>query len=49
MVKSEGSIKAFYSKTLHVTCLAHGLHLIAEEVRKCFPNVNKLISNVKKF
>jgi len=47
MVKAAGAIKAFYSKTLHVTCLAHGLHL-AEEVRKCFPNVDKLISNVKK-
>jgi len=46
MVKAPGAIKAFYSKTLHVTCLAHGLHLTAEEVRKCFPNVDKLISNV---
>jgi len=48
MVKAAGAIKAFYSKILHVTCLAHGLHLTAEEVRKCFPNVDKLISNVKK-
>jgi hypothetical protein len=48
MVKAAGAIKAFYSKILHITCLAHGLHLTAEEVRKCFPNVDKLISNVKK-
>lgn len=48
MVKAAGVIKTFYSKILHVTCLAHGLHLIAEEVRKCFPNVDKLISNIKK-
>lgn len=48
MVKAAGAIKAFYSKTLHVTCLAHGLHLTAEEVRKCFSNLDNLISNVKK-
>lgn len=48
MVKAAGAIMAFYSKTLYVTCLAHGLHLTAEKVRKCFPNVDKLISNVNK-
>lgn len=33
----------------HVTCLAHGLHRVAEEVRKCFLKVDQLISNVKNF
>ncbi|KAL4113091.1 hypothetical protein QTP88_016779 [Uroleucon formosanum] len=48
MVKSASVIKVFYSKMVHVTCLAHGLHRVAEEVRNMFPKVDKLISNVKK-
>jgi hypothetical protein len=49
MVKAGKGIKIMYSKMEHVTCLAHGLHRVAEEVRKCFPKVDQLISNVKKF
>lgn len=37
-----------YPNLLHVTCLAHGLNRIAEAVREKFPNVDKLISTVKK-
>ncbi|KAL4142184.1 hypothetical protein QTP88_004693 [Uroleucon formosanum] len=48
MVKSASVIKVFYSKMVHITCLAHGLHRVAEEVRNMFPKVDKLISNVKK-
>jgi len=48
MVKAGKGIKIMYSKMEHVTCLAHGLHRVAEEVRKCFPKVDQLISNVKK-
>jgi hypothetical protein len=33
---------------VHITCLAHGLHRVAEEIRNMFPKVDKLISNVKK-
>jgi len=33
MVKAGGSIKAFSDEVFHVTCLAHGLHLVAEELR----------------
>lgn len=33
---------------IHLTCLAHGLHRIAEEVRSLFPDVDILISNIKK-
>jgi len=32
----------------HVTCLAHDLHRVAEEVRRHFPKVDALISNAKK-
>ena len=33
---------------VYLTCLCHGLHRIAEEVRINFPHVDTLISNVKK-
>jgi len=32
----------------HVTCLAHSLHRVAEEIRKQFPEIDAFISNVKK-
>lgn len=47
MVKAAKSISAFYSKMIHVTCIAHGLHGIAEEIRNNFPEINALTSNVK--
>ncbi|GJQ85809.1 hypothetical protein Trydic_g20365 [Trypoxylus dichotomus] len=37
-----------YSSMMHITCLAHALHLVSEEVRKCYPNADKLISSVMK-
>ncbi|KRY05109.1 hypothetical protein T12_6281, partial [Trichinella patagoniensis] len=33
---------------LHLTCLVHGLHRIAEHIRCLFPDVDRLIFNVKK-
>jgi len=37
-----------YPKMIHVTCLAHALHRVAEEVRGSYPEVDKLIANGKK-
>ncbi|KRY27042.1 hypothetical protein T01_642 [Trichinella spiralis] len=37
-----------FPNMLHLTCLAHGLHRIAEHVRCLYPDVDRLISNVKK-
>lgn len=48
MVKAGQSLQVFYPKLLHITCLAHGFHRLAEEIRKDFGNVNKLISSTKK-
>lgn len=48
MVKAGKCIQVFYSKMLHVTCVAHALHRVAEEIRKYFPKVDQLISNGKK-
>src|SRR5258705_300655 len=33
---------------IHVTCLAHGLNKVAESIRIQHPQINGLISNVKK-
>ncbi|KAE9538630.1 hypothetical protein AGLY_005729 [Aphis glycines] len=48
MVKAAKSIQAFYSKMVHITCLAHGLHRVCEKIRAEFPKVDKLILNMKK-
>ncbi|KAL4120274.1 hypothetical protein QTP88_012996 [Uroleucon formosanum] len=48
MVKSGEMLKALYSKMIHVTCAAHGLHRVAEEIRGQFKSVDKLIASVKK-
>lgn len=48
MVKVAKSIQAFYSKMVHLTCLAHGLNRLCEKIRVEFPKVDELISNMKK-
>lgn len=48
MKKAADALKVLFPKMLHVTCVDHGLHRVAEEVRKQFPDVDSLISNVKK-
>jgi len=48
MIKAANSLKALYSKMVHVTCLAHAHHRVAETIRGKFNNVDGLVSNVKK-
>jgi hypothetical protein len=48
MVKSGKAIQALYSKMVHVTCIVHGFHRVAEEVCSNFNTVDELISSVKK-
>lgn len=48
MIKAASSLKALYSKMVHVTCLAHAHHRVAETIRGKFNNVDGLVSNVKK-
>lgn len=47
IIKAGTILKVFYSKMVHVTCLAHAMHKIAEEISSKFPEVDKLISRVK--
>ena len=44
MLKAAKALQVFYSNLIHVTCLAHGLHRIAEKIRELFPAVNDLIT-----
>ncbi|KAF0764255.1 DUF659 domain-containing protein [Aphis craccivora] len=48
MVKTGQSLAVFYPNLIHVTCVAHMFNRIAERVRDMYPDVNKLISNIKK-
>ena len=48
MLKMAKDVAALLSNCLHVTCLAHGIHRLAESLRSLHPSVGKLVSNVKK-
>lgn len=48
MIKAAKGLQVLYPKMLHVTCMAHALHRVAEEVRASSKAVDKLISDVKK-
>jgi hypothetical protein len=43
MVKAGKAIKLFYSKIIHITCLAHAFHRVAETVRIGYPNLTNLL------
>ena len=47
MIKSMAGLQVLYPKMIHVTCLAHGLHRIADMVRSNNPEVNRLIYTCK--
>ena len=48
MLKAVRGLAVLFPKMRHLTCLAHGLHRVAETVRASFPEVDKLVSSVKK-
>ena len=48
IVKAGKTVQAFYQKMVHITCLAHGLHRVAKEVRENFTQVDFLVSETKK-
>ncbi len=48
MIRAGKNLKSLFTSLIHVTCVAHGIHRIAEKVREIFPNVNKLISCSRK-
>lgn len=47
-MKVAGKLLQLKYSALHLTCLAHGLHRVAEKIRECYPKVDLFISNIKK-
>lgn len=48
MIKAATGLKVLFPKMIHVTCVAHAMHRVAETIRAFYPEVDRLISNVKK-
>lgn len=47
MLKAMSGLQVLFPKMLHVTCLAHGLHRVAETIRSMYPLVDNLVSTGK--
>ena len=47
MIKAARAIHVFYPKITHLTCVIHGLHRVCEQIRGLYPNVDRLIANIK--
>lgn len=48
MLKAGRLLKNIFPKLKHVTCLAHALHRVAEDIRSQYSDVDALIANLKK-
>ena len=48
MIKATQAIKIFYPKITRITYLVHGIHRVCEKIRSMYPNVDRIISNIKK-
>ena len=48
MTKATQNLKPFYSNLVHVTCVAHGIHRIAEKIIDTFSDNDDLFNNGKK-
>jgi len=48
MVISVEAFKLFFPKLIHVTCMAHELHRVAEVIIEKYQNAYRLISYSKK-
>jgi len=48
MIEAESVLRIYYTKMVHATCVDHGIHRVAKEIRGNFYEVDNLISNVKK-
>jgi hypothetical protein len=48
MIKAAKPLQLVYPKMIHVTCLAHALHSVAEEVHGSYPEDDELTANGKK-
>lgn len=47
MTKITQNLKPFYLNLVHVTCIAHGIHRIAEKVIDTFYDINDMKIKIK--
>jgi len=45
MMKAAKTLKIFYPKLIHITCLAHAVNRVLEKSLELYPDINKLINN----
>lgn len=48
MIKTEGTLKIFYSNMIHMICVVRGINRWDEKFRKIFPGTNKQLNNGEK-
>ena len=48
MPKAGRDLKALLPSLVHVTCVAHGVHQVCEQVKDMFEDMNDLIGIMKK-
>ncbi|XP_018496282.1 uncharacterized protein LOC108864671, partial [Galendromus occidentalis] len=48
MKKAGKALKVLFPRMLHLTCTAHAVHRVAEEIRLVFPDVDELVAHGKK-
>ncbi|CAI6357265.1 unnamed protein product [Macrosiphum euphorbiae] len=48
MIKAGKTLNVFFPNMIHISCLTHMIQRLAEKVREMYPNVNTLVSNLKK-
>ncbi|XP_003737959.1 uncharacterized protein LOC100902100 [Galendromus occidentalis] len=48
MKKAADGLKVLFPNMVYVTCLAHGIHRVCEEIRKLCPETDSFIASVKK-
>jgi hypothetical protein len=49
MIKSAKALQLLYPKIIHVTCLTHALHRVAEEVRGSYSEVDNKLQTERRF
>jgi hypothetical protein len=48
MLKAAQGLQMLYLRMVCLKCLAHGLHVVAGDILGKYPEVDRLISNIKK-
>ncbi|VVC44843.1 Hypothetical protein CINCED_3A019316 [Cinara cedri] len=48
MFKATKTLKIFFPKLIHITCMAHAVNRVLEKIRQLYSDINKLIDNRKK-